>query len=67
MLVLSRRESQWIKLGDGITVTVVRVTGDRVRLGIQAPPEVLILRGELERDPDRPPATAPDQGNASEA
>ncbi len=48
MLVLSRRESERIKLGNTIVVTVVRVTGDRVRLGIEAPTDVLILRGELE-------------------
>jgi carbon storage regulator len=48
MLVLSRREKQRIKLGDSIIVTVVRVTGDKVRLGIEAPPEVLVLRDELE-------------------
>jgi carbon storage regulator len=48
MLVLSRRESERIKLGDSIVVTVVRVTGDRVRLGIEAPPSVVILRGELD-------------------
>lgn len=48
MLVLSRRETERIKLGDSIVVTVVRVAGDRVRLGIEAPPEVVVLRGELE-------------------
>ena len=47
MLVLSRRESQRIRLGDSITVTVVRVNGDKVRLGIEAPPEVRVLRDEL--------------------
>ena len=51
MLVLSRRESQRIRLGDSIVVTVVRVSGDRVRLGIEAPPEVLVLRGELDEYP----------------
>lgn len=49
MLVLSRRESQRITLGDSIVVTVVKVAGDRVRLGIEAPSDVLVLRGELER------------------
>ena len=49
MLVLSRRESEQIKLGDSIVVTVVKVAGDRVRLGIEAPSDVLVLRGELER------------------
>jgi carbon storage regulator len=48
MLVLSRRERQRIKLGDSIIVTVVRVSGDKVRLGIEAPPHVLVLRDELE-------------------
>jgi carbon storage regulator len=48
MLVLSRRERQRIKLGDSIVVTVVRVSGDKVRLGIEAPPDVLVLRDELE-------------------
>jgi carbon storage regulator len=48
MLVLSRRERERIKLGDSIIVTVVRVAGDKVRLGIEAPPEVLVLRDELE-------------------
>jgi carbon storage regulator len=48
MLVLSRRERQRIKLGDSIIVTVVRVSGDKVRLGIEAPADVLVLRDELE-------------------
>ncbi len=49
MLVLSRRESERIRLGDSIVVTVVKVAGDRVRLGIDAPSDVLVLREELER------------------
>ena len=48
MLVLSRRESERIRLGSSIVVTVVRVSGDKVRLGIEAPPDVLVLRDELE-------------------
>ncbi len=55
MLVLSRRETERIKLGNSIVVTVVKVTGDRVRLGIEAPNDVLVLRGELERHPVEPP------------
>jgi carbon storage regulator len=57
MLVLSRKESQRIKLGDSIVVTVVRVTGDKVRLGIEAPADILVLRGELE--PTHPPGAQP--------
>ena len=48
MLVLSRRERESIKLGDSIIVTVVRVSGDKVRLGIEAPADILVLRNELE-------------------
>ncbi len=48
MLVLSRREAQRIRLGNSIVVTVVRVCGDKVRLGIEAPADVLVLRDELE-------------------
>jgi carbon storage regulator len=48
MLVLSRREAERIRLGDSIVVTVVRVCGDKVRLGIEAPANVLVLRDELE-------------------
>lgn len=57
MLVLSRKQSQRIRLGDSITVTVVRVSGDKVRLGIDAPPDMLVLRDELDRR-DRLPETA---------
>jgi carbon storage regulator len=51
MLVLSRKQSERIKLGDSIVVTVVRVAGDKVRLGIEAPADMLILREELESRP----------------
>jgi carbon storage regulator len=48
MLVLSRKERERIRLGDDIVVTVVRVAGDKVRLGIEAPANMLVLREELE-------------------
>jgi len=48
MLVLSRRESERIRLGNSIVVTVVRVSGDKVRLGIEAPADIVVLREELE-------------------
>mgnify|MGYP002528056459 CR=1 FL=1 len=52
MLVLSRRERERVRLGESIVVTIVRVSGDKVRLGIEAPPDVLVLRDELEaREP----------------
>ena len=48
MLVLSRKESQRIRLGDAIVVTIVKISGDKVRVGIEAPSDVLVLRDELE-------------------
>ena len=48
MLILSRKESECIHLGDEIIVTIVRVNGDKVRIGVQAPSHVKILRTELE-------------------
>jgi carbon storage regulator len=48
MLVLSRKESQRIRLGDSIVITIVKISGDKVRVGIDAPSDVLVLRDELE-------------------
>jgi carbon storage regulator len=48
MLILSRKERERIRLGDSIVLTVVQVSGDRVRIGVEAPSNVLILREELE-------------------
>ncbi len=58
MLVLSRKQSQRIRLGNSIVVTVVRVSGDKVRLGIEAPADVLVLREELEQRPVATPEQA---------
>jgi carbon storage regulator len=48
MLVLSRKVGEKLVIGDGIVITVNRVVGQRVSLGIEAPPHVRIVRGELE-------------------
>jgi carbon storage regulator CsrA len=48
MLVLSRTVGEKVFIGDNITVTVVRVRGDEVRIGFDAPKEVKILRKEIE-------------------
>ena len=48
MLVLSRKESQRIRLGDSIVLTIVKIAGDKVRIGIEAPDTVLVLRDELQ-------------------
>jgi carbon storage regulator len=62
MLVLSRRESQRIQLGDSIVVTIVRVHGDRVRVGIEAPASIRVLRGELEPQPPQSAVCLPAAG-----
>ena len=46
MLVLTRRASETIVIGE-ITLTIVRVIGEKVRVGIEAPKDVNIVRGEL--------------------
>ena len=51
MLVLSRRVGEGIVIGEGITLTVLAVEGQRVRLGIEAPECVSIWREELTFDP----------------
>ncbi|MGA2067200.1 MAG: carbon storage regulator [Thermoguttaceae bacterium] len=57
MLVLARRVTERIQLGESIVLTVVRVSGDRVRVGIEAPANVRVLRGELgPRNPPQRPA-----------
>jgi len=47
MLVLTRKLNETIKIGDNIEITVVGISGDNVRIGIEAPREVKILRCEV--------------------
>ena len=47
MLVLSRKAEQSLLLGDDIIVTVLGIEGDRVKLGIEAPRSVAVLRQEV--------------------
>jgi carbon storage regulator len=58
MLVLTRKLGQKVCIGDNIVVTVARIQGETVRLGIEAPAEVRVDREELRRRPAGPPATA---------
>lgn len=60
MLVLSRKLNEQIQIGDNITVTILRVKGNSVRVGIEAPRSVRVVRSEL------PPKTAAaGEGNES--
>ncbi len=47
MLVLSRRNGESVQIGDEVVVKVLSVSGNHVKLGFSAPPEVTIRRGEL--------------------
>ncbi len=49
MLVLTRRRSEKLYIGGDICVTVVRLEGGQVRLGIEAPRHVAVVRAELTR------------------
>jgi carbon storage regulator CsrA len=68
MLVLTRKYQEKIRIGNDITITVLRTKGKAVRLGIEAPPTVPVIRGELkfeneagsiEAEPAMAAATAP--------
>jgi len=58
MLVLSRKVGEKICIGDGVTIVVNRVQGNRVSLAIEAPMETRIVRGELRVNGDEPAPTA---------
>lgn len=48
MLVLSRKEGERIIVGGNIEIIITEVSGNRVRVGVSAPSEIAIRRGELE-------------------
>jgi carbon storage regulator len=54
MLVLTRKLGECIYVGDGVKLTVIEVRGQKIRLGIDAPPSTRILRSELVDGYDRP-------------
>lgn len=57
MLVLSRKIGQKILIGDKIAVTVVKVGHGGVRIGVEAPPEMAVVREELAEQLNRADAT----------
>jgi carbon storage regulator CsrA len=48
MLVLSRKVDETICIGDSIRIQVVEIHGNKIRIGIEAPTHVRVMRGELE-------------------
>lgn len=66
MLVLSRKKKQAITIGDEIKVTVLSIKGNHVRLGIEAPEGLRILRTELvaaDPEPDGEETGQPEETN----
>ena len=47
MLVLSRKQNQSLVIGDNIVITILSIDRDQIRLGIEAPREISIMRQEL--------------------
>lgn len=47
MLVLSRKDNEQLMIGDDIEMTVLKILGNRVKIGLRAPSNVKILRGEV--------------------
>ncbi len=59
MLVLSRKVGERILIGENIAVTVVRITGGSVRVGIEAPSELPVIREELQKSVGQVDAPSP--------
>ena len=55
MLVLSRKKQEQIMIGDDVVITVIRITPHLVKLGIDAPPHIKVLRNEHIPQPNEQP------------
>lgn len=60
MLILTRKVGEKITAGPDITFTIVKIKGNSVRVGIEAPDHITILRDELGRQDDDPPPDEPE-------
>ena len=59
MLVLGRKENESILIGDNIRITIISRSGSSIKIGIDAPGDVKVLRGELQRALNAAPCPAP--------
>ncbi len=53
MLVLSRKVGDRIHIGPDVAITIVKLSGGTVRIGVEAPPQMAIVRDELKEDIER--------------
>ena len=68
MLVLTRKKDEQLQIGEQITVTVLKVKGSSVQIGIEAPRSVKVLRSELAGvEPEKPKAEPGDAEQAGKA
>ncbi len=56
MLVLSRKVGERVMIGDNVVIYIASITQGRVKVGVEAPKDMLVLRGELV--PQKPPEKA---------
>ena len=59
MLVLTRKPAECIRIGDDIVIKVIKTSRGAVKIGIDAPAEIRVVRGELVDSKPTEPATAP--------
>jgi carbon storage regulator len=55
MLILTRKVGETVLIGENISILVVQMRGKQVRLGIEAPPDLLVLRAEEKPDSEKKP------------
>jgi carbon storage regulator len=67
MLVLSRKPGEKLMIGDDVVLTINRISGNRVAIGIEAPRDVRIVRGELEKSRVAPQGSTPRTASMGEA
>jgi carbon storage regulator len=65
MLVLSRKKDEKIVIGDNVSIMVVEIRGDKVRLGIEAPREISVHRREVYDAIKRKEAEAEGEGDGA--
>ena len=67
MLVLSRKVGESVIIGGAVVVRVLEVRGRQARLGIEAPAEVTVVRGELQRADGAAPDSSDEKSGAPDA